>query len=110
MREYKLYLDDILKAIKKIEKYTKGLTLKQIMKNELVVDGVARNLEVIGEAVKNIPIRIKERHPEVEWRKIAGLRDILTHKYFSIDLEVLWDIVENKLPIFKKQILHISQK
>lgn len=75
------------------------------MKNELVVDGVAKNLEVIGEAVKNIPFQIKEKYPKIEWKKIAGLRDILTHEYFSIDLEVLWDITQNKLPILKKQIL-----
>ena len=60
---------------------------------------------MIGEAVKNIHFQIKEKYPKIEWKKIAGLRDILTHEYFSIDLEVLWDITQNKLPILKKQIL-----
>ncbi|MDP2912306.1 MAG: DUF86 domain-containing protein [Candidatus Omnitrophota bacterium] len=104
MRDYKLYLDDISLAIKKIEKYTKGLSLKKLKKDDLVVDGVVRNLEIIGEAVKNIPSHIKDKHPDVEWKKISGLRDILAHEYFGIDLEILWDIIKNKFPDFKKEI------
>ena len=104
MRDYRLYLDDISKAIKKIEKYTKGLSLAELKKKDLIIDGIARNLEIIGEAAKSIPKRIKEKYPDIEWRKISGLRDILAHEYFGIDLEVLWDIVKNKLPDFKKEI------
>lgn len=110
MRDYKLYLDDILEAAKRIEKYTKGLTFGKLKKNNLTVDGVVRNLEIIGEAAKNIPVNIKEKYTEIEWRKIAGLRDILAHEYFGIDLEVVWDIVENKLPILRNQIAHILNK
>jgi len=104
MRDYKLYLDDILQAIKKIEKYTKGLSLKEIKKDDLVIDGVVRNLEIIGEAVKNIPSYVKDKHPGIEWKKISGLRDILAHEYFGIDLEILWDIIKNKIPDFKAEI------
>ena len=110
MREYRLYLDDILEAIKKIEKYTKDLAFEELKKKDLTIDGVARNLEIIGEATKNIPARLKEKYPDIEWKKIAGLRDILAHEYFGIDLEVLWDIIKNKLPDFKKQISHILKK
>ena len=107
MRDYELYLYDILEAEKRIEKYTKGFTLAKLNKNPLVLDGVVRNLEIIGEAVKNIPPQVKEKHPEIEWRKIAGLRDILAHEYFGVDVEVIWDIVENKLPDLKVQVKHI---
>jgi len=110
MRDYKLYLDDILTAIRKIQKYTKGLNSENLKKKDLVIDGVARNLEIIGEATKNIPKYIKEKYPDIEWKKITGLRDILAHEYFGIDIEVLWDIIENKLPAFKKQISHILKK
>lgn len=107
MRDYKLYLDDILEAAKRIEKYTKGLTLEKLKKDTLILDGVVRNLEIIGEAAKNIPNQIRKKYPEIEWKKIAGLRDILAHEYFGIDLEVVWDIIENKVPILKKQISRI---
>ena len=69
----------------------------------MIQDGVFRNLEVIGEAVKNLPDDIKKDYPEVEWRKIAGLRDILIHAYFGVDLEVIWDIVKNKVPELKER-------
>ncbi len=104
MRTYKLYLKDILHAIKKIEKYARGLTFKRLKKEELVIDAIIRNLEIVGEAAKNIPTDIKQRGDEIEWKKVAGLRDILIHQYFGIDLAILWDIVKNKLPALKKQI------
>jgi len=110
MRDYNLYLDDIVEAAKRSEKYTKSLTLEELKKDTLILDGVVRNLEIIGEAAKNIPIQIKEKYPEIEWKKIAGLRDILAHGYFGIDVEVVWDIVKNKLPILKTQVNRILNK
>ncbi|OGW95689.1 MAG: hypothetical protein A2Z81_03235 [Omnitrophica WOR_2 bacterium GWA2_45_18] len=104
MRDFRLYLDDILEAVKRIEKYTKGLTFDKFREDDLILDGVVRNLEVIGEAVKNIPQSIKEEYSEVEWRKISGMRDILAHEYFGIDVEVIWDIIDEKLPVLKKQV------
>lgn len=74
-REYKAYLKDILEAIRKIEKYTEKLSFDDFVEDDLIQDGVVRNLEIIGEAVKNIPQDIKNKKPEMEWKKIAGLRD-----------------------------------
>jgi len=103
-RAYKAYLKDILDAIRKIEKYTKAISFDDFVVDELIKDGVVRNLEVIGEAVKNIPEDIKDKKPEVEWKKIAGLRDILIHNYFGIDEDIVWDAVKNKLPGLKEKI------
>lgn len=99
-----LSLNDILKSIQKIKKYTKGKTYDEFINDDLLVDGVVRNLEVIGEAVKNIPANFRKKYPSIEWKRIAGLRDILIHEYFGIDYELLWDIVENKIPYLVKQI------
>lgn len=107
MRNHELYMDDILEAARRIEKYTKGFIYGDFIKSGLVVDGVVRNLEIIGEAAKNVPVQIKEKYPEVEWKKISGLRDILAHEYFGIDLEVVWDIVQQKVPALKIQVRRI---
>ncbi len=107
MRDYKLYLDDILEAIKKIEKYTKGKTSLQIKNNDLAIDAVVRNLEIIGEAAKHIPATIRNKYPTVEWRKIIALRNILAHEYFGVDKDVICNIIKKKLPKFKREFLYI---
>jgi len=103
-RDSAAYLQDILGAIKNISDFTKGMDLEKFSASRLVLDAVTWNLEVIGEASKRISMDVKERYPEAEWSKIAGLWDILAHAYFGIDNEILWDIVENKLLPLKKVV------
>jgi|SRR3989344_759489 len=107
--KYKVYLDDILISIEKIEKYTKGVSYKEFSQNSLISDGVIRNLEVIGEAVKKLSVDLKKKYPDVEWKKIAGLRDILIHEYFGIDLNIVWDIIINKIPKLKNSIKEVMK-
>jgi len=106
-RDYKVYLDDILEAIAWIRTYTTGLSYEAFQGDRKTVDAVVRNLEVIGEAVKQIPESIRLQYPDIDWKKIAGLRDVLIHNYFGIDLELIWDIVENKLTSLEERVNQI---
>ncbi len=103
-RDYRVCLSDIVQAIRKIEKYTADIDYDEFAQNELIQDAVVRNLEIIGEAVKNVPEEIRKKYPGIEWRKMAGLRDILIHAYFGIDVNIVWDIVKNKIPVIKHEI------
>ena len=103
-RDSEVYLEDILQAIGKIRKYTAGLTRNDLDQDEKTLDAVIRNLEIIGEAAKMVPESVRVSYPAIEWRKIAGLRDILAHQYFEVDLDIIWDIIQNKLPELDKQL------
>jgi uncharacterized protein with HEPN domain len=81
-RDYRLYLDDIRESCEKVLRYVHGLTFGQFVHDEKIFDAVVRNLEIIGEGAKHIPPDIRSRYPEVEWPKIAGLRDVVVHEYF----------------------------
>ena len=96
-RDYKVYLEDILEAIHKIRAYTAGLSLPTFTADSKTFDAVVRNLEIIGEAAKGLPEPVRVRHAEVNWKRIAGLRNILIHEYFGVDATIIWDIVQNKL-------------
>ncbi len=97
-RDYMLFVADIRDCAKKILEYIKGRSFREFEGNQMIIDAVIRNLEVIGEATKNIPAQVKVRYPKIQWKKIAGLRDMVIHQYFGIDNEILWDIVQRKIP------------
>ncbi len=104
------YLTHILAAIGNVESYTAGFSYPEFAKNRLVSDAVVRNLEVIGEAVKNLPPDFKKEHKELGWKKIAGFRDIAIHHYFGVDLKIVWDIVKNEVPKLKGAVERILER
>jgi uncharacterized protein with HEPN domain len=103
-RDFKIYLGDMLVAAERIGSYTSGLTYQAFRDDTRTIDAVLRNLEVLGEAAKQVPEIFRSKHPDVEWRKLAGLRDILIHGYFGIDLDIIWDIVGTKLGPLTQQL------
>lgn len=103
-RELKLYLEDIINSVDRIEEYTKNFTFEEFAKDQKTIDAVVRNLSVIGEAAKNIPEEVKSKHTSIPWDEIAGMRNKIIHEYFGVDEDILWKTVRDDLPLFKKQV------
>ncbi len=99
-----LYLNDIIQAMNKIEKYSQGLDYASFINNDMVVDAVLRNIEVIGEAAIQIPENLKQNYSHIPWKKIIGLRNIVIHEYFGVDLDNIWKIVTENIPETKPQL------
>jgi len=97
LRDFRLYLDDILEAIHQIRTYLADQDEEAFKKDRKTQDAIIRNLEIIGEAAGKLPEQIQKDEPEIDWRKITGLRNILIHEYFGINLPIVWDVVQNKL-------------
>jgi len=100
-RDYRLYLEDIVEAADRIQRYTVEMDFDSFASDDRTQDAVVRNLEIIGEAAKRLPQSAKQRTPDIEWRKIAGLRNILIQEYFGINKVIVWDIVQGKIPSLK---------
>lgn len=103
-RDSSVYLEDIVTAAERIATYVAGHTRESFRTDGKTVDAVVRNLEIVGEAVKQVPAEVRQQAPDIEWPKIAGLRDILIHAYFEVDLDIVWDVATNKLPGFAEQV------
>lgn len=107
-RELILFISDILDNIKDIGSFSRGLSKEEFKTNKLKQNAIIRSLEVIGEATKNIPDSFRKKYPEVEWKKIAGFRDILIHAYFGITLERVWNVIKEDMPAIKEKIKNIK--
>ncbi|MEW5897512.1 MAG: DUF86 domain-containing protein [Nanoarchaeota archaeon] len=109
MKEVSIFIKHILENINDIEEFSERLNKSKLKRNKLKTKAIIRSLEIIGEAVKNIPEAFRKDHPNIEWSKIAGLRDKLIHHYFGVDFDMVWDVINKDLPKLKEDIKKILE-
>jgi len=103
-RDYKLFIKDIVDAMEHIEEFTGDMALEELEADEMASSAVIRKFEVIGEAVKHIPNKVKEEHKGIQWKSMAGMRDRLIHAYFGIDYKLVWAAIKNEIPKLKPKL------
>ena len=109
-KDTKIFLEHILESIELIEEYTADKTKEEFLTSQQLQDAVIKRIEIIGEAVKNIPNDIREKYTDIPWKDIVGMRDILIHQYFGVDLDLAWKVVKENIPELKKQISSLKDK
>ncbi|OHB64017.1 MAG: hypothetical protein A2Y77_16205 [Planctomycetes bacterium RBG_13_62_9] len=101
-----VYMRHMLAAIEKIDRYLTGMDYEGFTTNDMAVDAVVRELEIVGEAARNLSTLFVEEHPEIPWRRIKAMRNVLIHQYFGVDLKVVWDTCRSNLPQLKSFVLN----
>lgn len=109
-KDPKIFLKHTLESISEIDRNTKNLSEDNFFDSVTIQDAVVRRLEIIGEAVKNLPPSFRNKHPKIPWKKIAGMRDVLIHEYFGVNIGLVWKIVNKDIPKLKKQISELLEK
>jgi uncharacterized protein with HEPN domain len=109
-RDWRLYAEDIAQSCKRIRRYVAGMTYDAFVADERTWDAVMRNLEIIGEAAKNLPDDVVVHAPDVDWRKVRGMRDVLAHGYFSLDPKVVWNTATTKIDEVEAAVLALLRR
>ena len=106
-REYGDFTQDIIDCIEALEEFTQGISFETFSKDRKTIFAVTRSLEIIGEATKNLPKSLRDKYPNIPWKKMAAVRDKLAHGYFGIDLEILWGVAKKDMPPLKPLIQQV---
>lgn len=106
-KDPKIFLAHIIESVELIEEYSREITQAHFLKDRVLQDAIIRRLEVIGEAVKSLPNSVRIQSPEIPWKQMAGMRDMLIHEYFDVDLILTWRVVRQELPKVKLKILEL---
>lgn len=109
-RHWRLFAEDILECIEKIESYVGSMKFEDFKRDGKTIDAVVRNLEIIGEASKHVPNAIREKYRDIYWSGIIGLRNRIIHEYFGVDLHIIWRIIGKDIPALKEQMKRILEK
>jgi uncharacterized protein with HEPN domain len=108
-RDWRMYLHDMCAACDRIVTYSTGLTRDEFDRHGLVYDATLRNIELLGEAARQIPVDIRTLAPAIEWRQIIALRNILVHGYFGLDDDILWDVVTNRIGPLRTALVALAE-
>lgn len=104
-RDWRVYLEDMLPGCQKVIRYTSDMTtLEELTREEVVYDGTLHNLQLIGEAARDVPDDIRDQMPNVAWKAIIGLRNVIVHGYFAIDNEIVWEIIQHRVPDLEHEL------
>ena len=106
-KDPRIFLGHILDCVADIEEYVETISQHDFLHDKKTQDATMRKLQIIGEAVKNLPLPFRKKHTEIDWKEIAGMRDILIHEYFGIHLKIVWTTIKKDLPKLKKAILEL---
>ncbi len=109
MKDDRVFIHHILESIELINEYVKDVNMKEFLLSTQTQDSVIRRLEIIGEATKKISMSFRERYPDIPWKLMAGMRDILIHEYFGVDSVLVWNTIKNDLPMLEETLKDIKQ-
>ena len=103
-RDPAVFLDDIAECCDKVLRYTSGMTFDDFWQDEKTVDAVIRNLEIIGEAANHLPVDLRTHYLGADWRRVIAFRNLVVHQYFGVDLQLVWDVVETRVPQLRERL------